>query len=74
MVNVYILIEVGKQKVRQKFFLVYNFIEIGEKVYLYWIIVVKIIDGNEGVSLRSIKRFFKNFDLDLEEYIDYQLF
>ena len=73
MVNAYILTEVGKQKVRQKFF-PYNLTKIGEKAYLHRTTVAKIIDGNEGVSLRSIKRFSKNLDLYLEEYIDYQLF
>mgnify|MGYP001032510985 FL=1 len=74
MVNVYILTEVGKQKVRQKFYLAYNFTEIGEKADLHRTTVAKIIDGNEGVSLKSIERFSDNLDLGLEENIDYQLF
>ena len=74
MVNVQILTEVGKQKVEHQFYLGYNCTEIGEKADLHRTTVAKIIDGNEGVSLRSIKRFSKNLDLDLEEYIDYQLF
>lgn len=73
MVNVYLLTRVGVRKVQQKFY-PYNLTKIGEEADLHRTTVAKIIDGNEGVSLRSIKRFSKNLDLDLEEYIDYQLF
>ena len=73
MVNVYILTRVGVRKVQQKFY-PYNLTKIGEEADLHRTTVAKIIDGNEGVSLKSIERFSDNLDLGLEEYIDYQLF
>ena len=73
MVNVYILTRVGVRKVQQKFY-PYNLTEIGEKADLHRTTVAKIIDGNEGVSLKSIERFSDNLDLGLEENIDYQPF
>jgi len=71
---VYILTRVGKKKIEQKFSQGYNFSEIAKKADLHRTTVAKIIDGNEGVSLKTIERFSVYLDLGLKENIDYELF
>ncbi|GFZ90852.1 hypothetical protein CYANOKiyG1_01160 [Okeania sp. KiyG1] len=70
---VYVLTEVGKEKVKQNFPQGYNFTEIGEKAGLHRTTVSKIIDRKQGVHKTTLERFFSSLDLDLEE-TDYEAF
>ncbi len=69
----YVLTEKGKEKII-KISQGYTLGQIAIKVDLHRHTVAKIIDGNKGVSLRSIEKVCENLNLDFEENIDYELF